>query len=438
MTFPETVKSRLFYIINEMSCSKESFVKHPEKDFTRKRTLDFSKMIHLMLSMESGNINHELLKFFEYDTSVPTCSAFYQQRSKLSVHAFQHLLKEFSSSYTLNTYNDKYYLIACDGSEFNIARNPDDLTTFHPSGGKSSRGFNMIHTVSLYDIFNKRYLDLEVQPGRHKNEFQALCNMMDRYSYGGCPVFIADRGFASYNVFAHAIENDMDFIIRAKDLNVKRLLRLEKLPDTLDENVEIILTRTQSKKNRKYPDKEELYRYICKNVPFDYLDPDNRSDEYHLKLRIVRFEVAEGIYENIITTLDSKQFPQAVIKQCYNYRWGIETSFRDLKHTIGTPNFHSKITEYIEMEIWSRLILYNFCSIITLHVPIKTDGRKHSYQVNFSMAIKICFAFLQMKTDDPPDVESLIGKYILPIRLKRNYARQHRFQLPASFSYRFV
>ena len=27
----------------------------------------------------------------------------------------------------------------------------------------------------------------------------------------GIPIFIADRGFSSYNVFAHAIENHVDF-----------------------------------------------------------------------------------------------------------------------------------------------------------------------------------------------------------------------------------
>ena len=38
----------------------------------------------------------------------------------------------------------------------------------------------------------------------------------------------------------------------------------------------------------------------------------------------------------------------------------------------------------------------------------------------------------------PPNLESLISKYILPIRPDRNYARQHRVQKPLSFSYRFV
>ncbi len=75
-------------------------------------------MMHLIISMESGSLNHELLKFFEYDSSLPTGSAFYQQRSKLSVSAFRHLSKEFNLKFPLENFCGKYYLIACDGSEF--------------------------------------------------------------------------------------------------------------------------------------------------------------------------------------------------------------------------------------------------------------------------------------------------------------------------------
>ena len=132
MTFPETVKTTFWDIIDEMSRSLSSFVKNPDKDFIRKRKLDFKKMMHLIISMESGSLNHELLKFFEYDSSVPTGSAFYQQRSKLSVSAFRHLLKEFNLKFPLEKFRGKYYLIACDGSELTL---PEILTIQTPSTG---------------------------------------------------------------------------------------------------------------------------------------------------------------------------------------------------------------------------------------------------------------------------------------------------------------
>ena len=275
-----------------------------------------------------------------------------------------------------------------------------------------------------------------IQPGRKKNEFQALCDLTDRYSYGESPIFIADRGFSSYNYFAHAIEKGVFFLVRAKDINVKRLLNLETLPEHFDTNVEIILSRTQAKKKKKHPELSEQYRYISKNVSFDFIEPGS-SDEYQLLLRIVRFEIADGIYENIITNLPADEFKPDEIKQLYYMRWDIETSFRDLKHTIGTVNFHSKKVEYIEQEIWARLILFNFCAIITTHVVIEQSDTKHTYQVNFAMAMKICHHFIRLREDDPPpDVEGLIGNYTLPIRPGRTYDRKYRFQLPASFSYR--
>ena len=49
----------------------------------------------------------------------------------------------------------------------------------------------------------------------------------------------------------------------------------------------------------------------------------------------------------------------------------IETAFRDLEHTIGTANFHSKSSEYIGFEILCRMTLYNFCTVITMEIPIK-------------------------------------------------------------------
>ena len=274
-----------------------------------------------------------------------------------------------------------------------------------------------------------------IQPGRLKNEFAALCQLIDRYIYGGCPIFVADRGFASHNVFAHALEKGCFFAIRAKDVNTRRLLAADSLPQQIDKWVDVILTRSKSKKKRLHPELAPFYRYICKAVPFDFIT--DSCPEYPMRLRVVRFQIAEGVYENIITNLPSDEFSLEQIKHIYHLRWGQETSFRDLKHTIGTANFHSKSPEYIGFEILCRMTLYNFCTIITMEVPIKKRTGKWEYQVNLSMAIKICFEFLSDRMG-PGSVNDLISRYILPIRPDRTYARQLRFQVSASFAYRFI
>lgn len=44
----------------------------------------------------------------------------------------------------------------------------------------------------------------------------------------------------------------------------------------------------------------------------------------------------------------------------------IETFSRELKHIIDAINFHSKKRDYSEMEVWARLIFYNFFPILPL------------------------------------------------------------------------
>lgn len=436
MSFPQKVKSTLWAIVDSMSFNISPFVKRPGKDFTRQRKFGFVHMIRFCICMQSGCMNHELLKYFLFNPDeTPTASAFIQQRAKLLPEAFRYILTQFNLRFPTRLFGGKYSLIAVDGCEFNIARNPDDPSTFHPSNGKSRRGFNMLHTISLFDLISKRYLDVIVQPGRRKNEFAALCQLMDRYPYGGCPILVADRGFSSYNVFAHALEKGFYFAIRAKDLNTKRLLAAAALPERIDQWTDVILTRSNARKKRYHPELAAMYRYICKAVPFDFIT-DNQP-EYYMRLRVVRFKIAEGIYENIITNLPDSEFQTERIKDIYYLRWGIETSYRDLKHTLGTINFHSKSPEYIEEEILCRMILYNFCTIITMEVSVKKKTGKWEYQVNLSMAIKICVAFLRDEATSW-NVDGLISQYILPIRPDRTYARQLRFQVPTSFTYRFV
>lgn len=439
MTFANQVKQTLLQDISVIANTPELFSKCPGKDFSRNRKISFQSLIQFFLSMESSSIRHELLKYFSYDSNTISNSAFYQQRNKLLPETFSTLLRHFNSHYTFSLYKEKYQLLACDGSSFTFTRNPKDPDSYFAPDGKTTNGYNQVHAVALFDLLSKRYCDTVVQPIRKKNEFQALTQMIDRCGTANTvPVFIADRGFASFNVFAHAIQHGSYFLIRAKDVYVHRLLGMD-FPDTENFDIQVnrILTRSNSRKKRLHPELEDQYRFICSSVTFDYLDSDSRK-EYSLSLRVLRFKISDDGYENIITNLPVEDFSVEEIKRLYRLRWGIETSFRELKHTLGSKNFHSKKREYIELEIWARLILYNFCSVITKHVVLQQKSGKHTYQVNYTIAYQACHYFLRLHNGEvPPDIESLIRQNILPVRPDRTYARQHRFRVPVSFNYRF-
>jgi hypothetical protein len=315
-----------------------------------------------------------------------------------------------------------------------------DLNSYCPPSGRSGRGFNLIHVMAAYDITNRLYLDAVIQPGNKKNEYRALCDLMDKHdSATGIPIFIADRGLSSYNCYAHAIENGFFFLIRTKDLNTMRLLGIDALdnPDEFDVTVDRILTRTNAKAKRSQPDNAEVYRFISKETDFDYIDHGS-AHEYHIRLRVVRFKIADDSYVNIVTNLPRDEFSTDDIKQLYWMRWSIESSFRDLKYAIGTVNFHSIYRQLIDQEIWARLILFNFCSIITAQVVIAHKNTKHTYQVNYTMAIKICHHFLRIAQGRaPPNIQRLISRCTLPIRPGRSFHRHNRIRRPPSFLYRF-
>ena len=218
MSYPHKVKTHLLDDILEMSKNPEPFANRPGTDFSRKRKIGFDALLLFLISMQSGSTAHELLKYFDYSLDTATVSAFYQQRQKLAEGALPWLLHRFNQHFPLFLYRGIYSLMACDGCEFNIARNPDDPDTFHGPSGKSTRGFNMLHTTSLYDIVNRRYMDCIVAPGRKKNEYKAICDLIDRYSYADIPIIIADRGFSSYNLYAHAKEKGILYLVRTKDI----------------------------------------------------------------------------------------------------------------------------------------------------------------------------------------------------------------------------
>ena len=178
----------------------------------------------------------------------------------------------------------------------------------------------------------------------------------------------------------------------------------------------------------------ELYKILDKKSPFDYVDLQERLF-YPLDFRVIRFAITESSYECIITNLPQEDFTMEEIKKLYAMRWEIETSFKELKYAIGLACFYSKKVEYIMQEIYARLILYNYCEIITMNVVIHQKDTKHVYQMNYTMAIHICRYFLRNDIS-PPDVEKLIQKNLLPIRPGRSDPRKVKSKSVVSFLYR--
>lgn len=435
MKYSNVVKAMLFTSIHELAANPEHYVLHPGKDFSRNRKLGFQRLLLMLLTMEGDCIKEELYRYFGRSTDTHSKAAFYKQRKKVKEDAFRSLLVSFTQKCQKKLLKGKYSLVACDGSAADIFRNPDDSDTFFEPNGKSTRGFNQIHINAFFSVLDKKITDLLIQPARKRNEYSAFYQMVDRSESDTPVIYLCDRGYASYNAFAHVIESGQFFVMRCTDDKTEKILGfpLDNIQQ-LDYHVERILSRSQSKKKRLHPEQEEQYRFVCKNVPMDYITQGH--PEYRLSLRIIRIELSDSCYENLITNHPELDFDFDDLKDLYHLRWDEETSFRDLKYPLCLKAFHSQKYEYIIQEVWARAILYNFCSEIAMAVEIPEKKRKYVYQVNYSEAIKICRDFLRIHDGTTLDVEGLIAQNILPVRPGRTFPRQARFKLPISFCYR--
>lgn len=432
--YANTIKNNLEKLITEMDNDSHLYVKNPNKDFTRKRKLALKEMIRILLSMGGNSLGIELMKYFSYDLEMPTKSAFVQQRDKILPEAFQTLFENFTKKSVKPKTHKGYRLFAVDGSSLCISRNPHDEKTYF-SNGKNSKGFNLLHLNAMYDICSRVYVDALIQEGRKNHERQALIDMVERSDNNEKTIIVADRGYESYNLFEHIKQKGQKYVIRVKDINSNGISSSINLPEegSFDKEINLLMTRKQTKEVKLNKGK---YKFLPKNSRFDYLAHENKGT-YSINFRIVRFPISEDKYEVLVTNLEEDEFSVKELKEIYHMRWGIETSFRELKYTIGLSNFHSKKVEYIKQEIFAKLTMFNFCEIITLNVVLKQKDRKHLYQVNFTAAISICLHYFKSKIDIPTiNIEALIQKNILPIRNGRSDPRKVKSKPSVSFLYR--
>ena len=436
------IKNLLRSAINSVSSSVSDYAMCPGKNFSRNRKLPADKLISFLIAEGSSTTKNELLDFFGMSGQSPSSSAFFQQREKLKPGALKAVFDNFLGA--VSSCVDKhigYRLIAADGSTasyFSRDRySPHDEYFISP--GKSTKGAYSIHINAFQDLDSHLYTDALLQPVHHKDEFRAFCTIVDRHPVepGSKNIYIGDRGYCSYNNMAHVIENEQYFLFRAKDVDKKGLVGKFDFPDddTFDVTVSVSIVRSHSS---KIDCGNNYRRFIDAAASFDYLEYGS-EDMYPISFRVVRVKLSDDSYECLVTNLPADEFPPERLKKLYYARWGIESSFRKLKYTIGLSNFHTYKPELVMQEIWARLITYNLTEAMINSTVVKKAKRKHSYKVNFSVAAHICRVFLRPSAkENPIDVMTLLARELIPVRKDRKYSRLQtaHFRKPRYFIYR--
>ena len=375
----KNILERLDQIINNTGDHIHDFINNPHA-FTRKRTLDAATVLKTTINMQGQNLNSELFRAFGEDATkkndkVVSTSAYVQRKSQLSPACFKHILTVFNQNlFNIQLFDHHYRLFAIDGSDFNQIWNPKSNNIVQASSHKK-KPYCQIHVNALYDLLNNTYQDCIFQPKSEMDERKAAVQMLKALNCGPYIVTM-DRGYTSFNM----IENcnrlpNCHYIIRTK-AGQGGVKEITTLPDQeCDREISCLVTTSNyyyitHKASENIHHVQHHYRQYIKHRSKNTQDLSWDFGELcTIKFRACKFRINDAKsgkeeWEVVLTNLDRKNYPLKRIKELYHLRWGIETSFKKLKYSLGSVQFHSKQDKFIEMEIYAHMIMFNAISQI--------------------------------------------------------------------------
>lgn len=451
--FPTNVKEKLNSIISDMAERHWLFSSNPGHDFMRQDLgkLSFYDTMRMIIGMGKGSTNDEIMDYFDLDPDcIPSQSAFCQRRSQISLSAFEYLFSEFSSSFprTTNKFKD-HCILACDGCHVVYTTNSEIIEDYNIPRLIDYKGYNHMHLNGFVDVISKAFLDIVIQPGQHPDEREAFHTMLDHFQPDDPEKYIvtADRGYESYDLLFHCELKHLNYVFRMKSPSSSKSLLssyISELPDDQEEFDVTIKRFFTDKYTSIMKDQSDVYHYMnpYKNIPhFQQLLNDKHL--YFMQFRVVKIKVAENTYEYMITNLPHT-FVLEDIKACYHWRWGIEISFRYLKHANGLLYFHSKKPEFLKQEIYANLILYNFGIFLANEAAEENlkkkrkKGNKYNYEIDFSSALKTARKFfVRRDSHKHVDIIKLMMKYVHAVKIEfRQFDRPLRGIGAIHFGYR--
>lgn len=449
----KNILERLDQIINDTGEHIHNFI-DSKSAFTRKRTLDAATVLKTTINMQGQDLTSELFRAFgkkaaKRNAKVVSTSAYVQRKSQLSPACFKHILTAFNQDlFNVQLLDHKYRLFAIDGSDFNQIWNSKSKNIVKSSSHKK-KPYCQIHVNALYDLLDNTYQDCVFQPKSEMDERKAAVQMLKKLNCGPYIVTM-DRGYTSFNM----VENcnrlpNCHYLIRTKARR-SGFKEVAALPDQeCDKDMACWVTTsnyyyiTHKAKQNIHLVKHHYHQYIqyrSKNTA-DY--SWDFGELCTIKFRACKFKINDSksgkeAWEVVLTNLDRKNYPLQRIKELYHLRWGIETSFKKLKYSLGSVEFHSRQDKFIEMEIYAHMIMFNAISQIDAQAYIPQRHCKHRYAINFKQS---CFIIQSMYLNSSLSevferILIQISHYTIPIRPGRKDRRNMKPKSAVYYSYR--
>ena len=314
-----------------------------------------------------------------------------------------------------------FILLAGDGSVMEIPNTPE--TQAHYGSIEYSEGSRMARArySHLYDVLN----DVSLTPllaridAAERDLLKKNVETLRTLIPSDTPILLLlDRGYPSADLILYLISRGIRFVMR-----VSSSFYSEVNLAGSDEVVEIKMT----KERRKYLRKQGI------RIPRGTV----------ITVRVIRFELASGIIETLITDLRAEEVAFDEFKPLYHLRWPIEIGLDVTKNQFEVENFSGQKPIIIEQDFYATVLLSNMASLIRhdaqdeLQESQAFKNRKHSeYKVNNNILVgklkdrlvKIVLEEDQLVRDEMYDrLVFDIRRNVVPVRPGRTAQRRKKY-----------
>lgn len=382
------------------------------KDFTRHRVLGFADMILLQINRLVLSVGIELEIYLDRLGSITSFSkqAFSQGRQKIKHEAFialnQQLVEDYYAQPTYKRYQEKYILVAVDGSLCQLPESEELAKAFDRWKNHKGSGMIMARSSVMYDVLNELVIDSVFQTclKQDKSLFSVHQTHLKSIGLKDPILYLLDRGYQGYDLLQEIKTREDFFLMRC----------------------------TAGYCN-------EVKAFVEKQIEEDilWLSPKGKAlknaQDKGLKVRIVQILLSSGEYEYLLT---NTTFDREELSILYFKRWGVETFYGFIKGNMQLENFSAKTKEGILQDFFACMLTANLASLLIADAQEELDeqqaqkSNKYSYKINKNLAVGIfrnnLIALLLKPQHFQQRLASLkkrIKRYKVPIIPERSFVR---------------
>lgn len=426
----------------------------PAMDFTRNRKQSLGDVLKVGLLNAGTCINEQLRFCHGIGDDRASASAYIQQRDKLTQDSYRRIFEiqcRHISNFTL--FRKQYLVIAIDGSDVNIHPNPDDESTICRTYNKRYEErekvmpVNQLHLNAAVCVPDGFFIDYEIQDWAYKDERKACAEMMNRIAasdrYKGYMVIITcDRGYESFYLMMLADSLGLKYCFRVHDAGsgvgiASRYMGLCDDKGCIDAVIDKKYTYCcfVEKEKDKYPD-----YVLCHRENYNPFIPPSPNSQHGSRraglisfhpfsFRLIRFPLGNGDFETLVTNLSNDELGFTEFKALYHMRWGIETSFRQLKHDDCASFMHSRKKNVAIGEMILSMVFHNICTMVLMLLAEKA----HQYSAHHALLYRISYSDLAstlrlfISGRSPTiTIDKIVGELLItlqPVRNGRSFIR---------------